>query len=745
MPVPPLLNKWWNRVTSYRPLNRAGNGCGACYRRLERYWEQMTGWLGKGSRSIANRILALQFTWALVVYILVIAALWFATSLVIEKSFRNQGEGWVAKLDELGTPLYASENPGRLGELISDLHKFPEIASVRYYTGDGSRVIASYTKTDAPDPDLPALTPAELKALRDANSVERPMHYEEGKGRQLRITSPIRIKSIPRDGMLDFSLESEVKEKIEVIGYVSVLLDYSHFYDDLNRTLRNASIVIAVLMLFAAVVGRVLIRWALTPLSQLEEPLTRLANGETDVQVESSGDREIAQIGMALNTTIGALRERDETLRQMANHDALTGLANRSHFSEQLDAEVAAIGEHGGSSALFFIDLDRFKYINDSYGHAAGDQLLIQVAELLQHRMREDDIVARFGGDEFTAIIKNVSRKKAGDIAQSLLQLMNDYRFHVDEEVLKIQFSIGVTLIEGSEATAHDYMLQADEAVHKAKAEGRNRYHFFVPNQDAAEEMLHTGWHARLSEAIARDELSLFYQPLLNLHGQDGLMYEVLLRLPDSNSGVIPPGAFFPAAERFGLMAELDRQVMRKALAALGGVKEERCVLSINLSEQMFEDEGLVDYLQGLFGKYGVDTGDVIFEVGERLAIRAGEPVKRQFEQIRGMGCSLAIDDFGAGYATFQYLKHSPFNYVKIDSALIANISQEPVDRIAVEAIAQSAAALGIKTVAKFVPDAETVTLLQSLGVDYAQGNYLGEPGPGLCSERTLPRLKLVE
>lgn len=732
------------RTGFLRLLGSAKSASESLWKDLEKLWLSFGNWAGKGVRSLATRIMLLQLGWAFVVYLLVIAALWYATSVIIESSFRNQGEGWITKLDELGTPLYTSGNPSKPDDIISDLHRFTEIAAVSYFDSSGHKVIANYQKKGVVDTGLPPLTEKKFDSLRDTASEKRPMLFEKGKNNQLRITAPIRIKSIPTDGMLTFSLDKAVQEKIKVIGFVSVQLDYGHFYTALNRTLRDASMVIAVLILLAVAIGRTLVRWALNPLLQLEEPLTRLANGETDVKVQSSGDREIAQIGMALNTTITAIRERDETLRKMANHDALTGLVTRNYFIEQVEKEIERLSAAGGTSALFFIDLDRFKFINDTYGHSVGDRLLRQIADMLSQRMRENDVISRFGGDEFTALVANAGYRSAGEIAQSLLDLMNGFRFQVEDESLKIHFSIGVTLIKAGDATPNDYLIQADEAVHQAKLEGRNRYHIYSESNVTDDRLLHTGWYDRLSEAINGEELHLHYQPLMNLKGKEEQLYEVLLRLPDKRDGLIPPGAFFPAAERFGLMGEIDRQVIRKSVEALrnSGVKD--CVLSINVSEQLVEDEEFPAFLEEVFTDCSVDTSHLVFEFSERLAIRRADNIKPLFAAITALGCGLAIDDFGAGYASFQYLKHSPVKLLKIDGALIDGLKADPVDQVTLRAIVETAATLGIETVAKFVPDQETLELLQSLGIDYAQGNYLGRPGPELCT-REMPPLKLVK
>lgn len=715
-----LLRKWWGSVEARRFL-------------LDRLRHQLGAWAGKNSRSLANRILLLQLLWALLVYLLVIAALWYATSAIIDSSVRNQAKGWVGKLDEQGTPLYTAERPLSVDEIIGELHRFPELAAVQYFNDTGSEVLAGYTAEQVIDAELPPLEPGQFESLRDTRSEARPLLLEKGRSSQLRVTAPVRIKSVATDGMLAFSLTDDVAEEVKVIGFVSAQLDYSHFYHELHDTLRNASIAIAILMLLGAGFGRLLIRWALNPLSKLQEPLTRLANGETDVHVESSGDREIAQIGMALNTTIGALRERDETLRRMANHDPLTGLYNRNCFIEQLEKEIERIAVQGGCSALMFIDLDRFKYINDTCGHAAGDSLLIDVAELLRHRMREHDVVARFGGDEFTALVTNISRKNAAEIAASLLELINANRFQIGDESLQIHFSIGLTLIDDAATSPADYLKQADAAVHQAKLSGRNRFHIYSPQRDPDESNIDTGWHKRLSRAISDEQFILYYQPLLNLGGKDEPFCEVLLRLPDKHSGVLLPGAFLPAAERFGLLAEMDLQVIDKAARTLRQSGHEAWRLSVNISEQFVEQKQAQELLRDLLQNDESVGARLVFEISEHLAVRNSERLKPLLDMLDELGCELAIDDFGAGYASFQFLKHTHAKWLKIDGTLIEGLIDDPVNQATIRAIVQSAKAMGIETVAKWVPDQRTLELLQQMGIDYAQGHFLGKPVPRLC------------
>ncbi|HEY6095773.1 MAG TPA: EAL domain-containing protein [Gallionellaceae bacterium] len=686
--------------------------------------------------SLATRILLLQLAWAVVIYVLVIAALWFATNLVIERSVRHQAEGWIAKLDELGIPIYATDNPRQLKEAISYLRNFPEIAQARYLDETGTSVIAEYSRKGDPVNSFAPLSADTIHQLARSSAEQKSLRFEKGANSQLRVSSPIQIKSFASDGMIDFSLNKESAERVKTIGFIDIVLDYSKISMDLNRNLIFASLFIALTMFIAAFVGRILVRWALRPLSDLEDPLTRLASGETDVTVSSSGDLEIARIGMALNTTIGALKERDEALRRMANHDGLTGLINRKYFVERLEQEVSRIARGESSAALFFIDLDRFKYINDTYGHATGDRLLIQIAQLLSQRMREHDLVSRFGGDEFTALAYNVDIKAAKEIGDSLLSLMHDFTFYEGGNALKIHFSIGITIIEDGQRSAGDYLKEADTAVHDAKSHGRNCYRFFSREAKHVGEDSGTGWHKRLKEVVLKQQEILYYQPLIGLQGQHENIHEVLLRLPDAAQNVINPGAFMPAAERFGLMAELDQQVIQKAAKLLSALQNPHMTLSINLSEQFFAQKNIAEFLDETIRNNTVAPGQFIFELSESYIARNMEKLQPIVEMLTARGFRFAIDDFGSGFSSFTYIKQFPVHFLKIDGTLIEPVSVDNIARVTVRAIVDIAAEMRMRTIAKCVIDEKSIKLLRELGVDYAQGNYLGTPSPELTMAR---------
>ena len=678
--------------------------------------------------SLANRILLLQLIWALVGYAMLIGALWFATSLVIESTVRHQGESWISKLDELGIPIYASNDASQLSEAISYVRKFPEVLQAQYLDLSGKKITATYSRKDIAISKFLPLNEKQLTQLKRTDITPRTILFEKGENSQMRISAPIWIKSIKNDGMIDFSLKKNTDEKIETIGFIDIVIDYSQISTELNRNLTYASLAIALMIIFAAYIGRMTVRWALHPLSDLEEPLTRLANGETDVVVKASGDREIARIGNALNTTINALNERDEALRRMANHDGLTGLVNRKYFVEKLEQEITRIAKLGNSSSLFFFDLDRFKYINDTYGHSAGDRLLIQIAELLTQRLRENDLVARFGGDEFTMIAYNVDSKRAQEIADSFIQLMRDFVFYEAGDMLKIHFSIGITIIDDGAYTSHEYLKEADSAVHYAKTHGRDGFRIFNRHTHSSTQESGVGWHERLQGVLDNQQAVPYFQAITGLKNQSELISEVLLRIPDIEQVVIRPSAFMPAAERFGLMNDFDRQMIRKVSQILLEKQSDDLIFSLNLSEQFINENDVHEFFKQLLTEYPMSAKQLIFEIAEQNIIRNLDKLSVLIPELSALGFRFAVDDFGAGFSSFNYIKQLPVHFLKISSSLIMRINEDSIDHISVRSIVEVAKNLNMQTIAKFVPNQEAVNILHELGVDYVQGDFIAHP-----------------
>jgi diguanylate cyclase (GGDEF)-like protein/PAS domain S-box-containing protein len=422
----------------------------------------------------------------------------------------------------------------------------------------------------------------------------------------------------------------------------------------------------------------------------------------------------------------------EERLRHMADHDQLTGLFNRRRFDEELKRELARAGRYAEHSAVLSIDIDNFKGINDSAGHAAGDAVLCHVAGVLDHRSRASDIVARLGGDEFAVLLPAVGQREARSAAEHLLSEIRSSAASYGGRPFRVTGSIGVATFESDDATAGEVMVNADLAMYAAKTSGRDRVVVYTPTEARkAREVAKLTWSQRIQDALDRDRFVLHLQPILELATGQIKHGELLLRMKGDRGKLIAPGAFLPAAERFGLIHAIDRWVVGRAIQLVSESNGSAPRVGINLSgESIVGDPLLLEMIEQELERTAIDPSKLIFEVTETAAI-ANMPEATEFAQgLTSLGCSLALDDFGTGFGSFYYLKHLPVSYVKLDGEFIQNLPRSEVDEHMVKAIVGVSQALGIKTVAESVADEETIGLLHKHQVDYAQGFYVGKPAP---------------
>ncbi len=420
-------------------------------------------------------------------------------------------------------------------------------------------------------------------------------------------------------------------------------------------------------------------------------------------------------------------------LKDMAEHDGLTGLYNRTYFQDELERVVErARRDPGQCAALLYIDLDNFKYVNDTLGHAAGDRLLLEISSILHKRLRKTDMLARLGGDEFAVLLYNAHHEVAIRAAEALRLRLAEYAFRERGEAVDIGCSIGVTLVNAETKSAEEALSQADLACYLAKRSGRNRVHIFNPaDASNAEKMsLDMGWSRRIKEAIEHERFALACQPIVNTRTRVIESFEVLIRMRDEDGAIIMPGGFLPAADRFGLSTEIDKWVIVHAIEALAGQRAALPDLrySINLAGPTLGDLQVCELIQEQLRIHRLDPAALTFEVTETVAI-ADIPVAEAFlSRLQAIGCKTALDDFGSGMASFAYLKDLPVDSVKIDGRFVRNIATNPVDQAMVKAMNDIAHALGKQTVGEFVESEESLKLLTEIGVDYAQGYYLGRP-----------------
>jgi len=688
-------------------------------------------------RSLVGDILIMQLVFTSLLGLLAIGGLWMISQAVIQDNLQRWAQAWITELEDLGAPLYKSEDNERFLRIENYVANFPEITLVRYYTPDGT-VLFSDTSTSAPEKgNLPRLSQAQLDSLRATTDTDTPYLFDTSMEHQslFQVSAPVLVESMTPGNLLNLDFDSAPTDEVELIGYVEMGLDFSRYQDRLVSGISVGSLVLAVALLVLALAGRYLLRSTFKPLSDLEIPLARLAAGETEVKVRPSRHKEIKAIHNALHTTVCALNERDNVLRRLADYDALTGLPNRRHFSQGLDDEIAWVKENGKTSALLFIDLDQFKYINDTLGHVAGDRVLIQSAGCLQENLRKNDLIARFGGDEFTILLKDINQQDAVQLVENLMKILRATHFVEDGQSLNVLCSIGMTMINSDRLTPTELLSQADFACHEAKALGRNRHHCYEPSSHEKYQMsADIGWSQKIKNALKDGNLLLHYQPIIDLDSGLPTMYEVLVRMRDENNKIIPPAAFLPAASRFGLMVDIDRLVIRNAMEALAGFRKQGhdIKFTLNLSGYVFNDANLVDFIRENLEKNDLNPEMIILEVTEQVAVQNLEQACGMIQEIMALGCRFALDDFGTGFSSFTYLKHIPVEYIKIDGSFIRNMANNRIDQAMVKSIIQIAKAIGKQTIAEYVEDGETLTMLHELGVDYAQGFHIGEPAETL-------------
>jgi len=438
----------------------------------------------------------------------------------------------------------------------------------------------------------------------------------------------------------------------------------------------------------------------------------------------------------------GAARDVTEERRMarkmdhQARHDSLTGLVNRHEFEQRLERMIGGCGDGDAEHALCYLDLDQFKVINDTCGHVAGDELLRQVGALLRRQVRRADTVARLGGDEFGVLMEHCRLSEAHRVANDLRDCIQNFRFSWDDKSFGFGVSIGLVPISRESAGVTTVMSAADTACYAAKDRGRNRIHVFLEN-DAELHRRHgeMQWVSRIHSALEEGSFELSFQPIVSASAAatGGAHYELLLRMRDGDDKLIPPGAFLPAAERYGVSSRLDRWVISTAvdlLAAHPAHMEELYLCSINVSGHSLTDEEFLEFLVKRFERGDVDPRKICFEVTETAAIANLSAAARFIGALKGLGCKFALDDFGSGLSSFAYLKNLDVDFIKIDGQFVKDIASDPIDRAMVKSINEIGQVMGKKTIAEFVENERILAMIRGIGIDYAQGYGVGRPKP---------------
>lgn len=437
--------------------------------------------------------------------------------------------------------------------------------------------------------------------------------------------------------------------------------------------------------------------------------------------------------GVVVLRDVTQSRNQLNKITYQATYDPLTRLVNRAEFEIRMQRSVERAQQSHVAGAILYMDLDQFKIVNDTCGHHAGDELLKQLSYIYGKEIRERDTLSRLGGDEFGLIVDHCTKDEAHAIANKILQATNDFQFVCKDRIFKVGVSIGLVAFDETIQSTEMLLQLADRACYVAKERGRNQIFFqAVSESDLAQRKEELDWVARLNEAMRLNQLQLHYQPIVTVPSDTGrFRYEVLLRLRDPEKGLIMPGNFLPAAERYAMMPEIDRWVVQHVVRWLDGNHEHADKLDfccIHLSAGTLADESFLVYVKDLLADRRTFCGKLCFEISESVATFDLEKTLIMIDGLRSIGCKVCLCDFGKGMASFEYLKQLPADFIKIDGTFVSMISKSIVDEKMIRLVNEIAHLMGKKTIAEWVEDQKTADALSRIGIDYLQGYWIAYP-----------------
>ncbi|MBI1423094.1 MAG: EAL domain-containing protein [Gammaproteobacteria bacterium] len=425
-------------------------------------------------------------------------------------------------------------------------------------------------------------------------------------------------------------------------------------------------------------------------------------------------------------------RQTAEQLLYLAERDPLTGLYNRRRFEEELGRAMASAARRKSTGALLFFDLDEFKYINDTYGHRTGDAMLIKVGHEVSALTRSAEILSRLGGDEFAILIPDATQEQAEKLAERVIRSIYQIPFRFDGRNLRLTTSVGIAMYPLHAAEQDELIAHADAAMYQAKEAGKNVWRLYRSDLDTSHQMIdRLSWVNRIAQALEQDQFVIHFQGIYNTYNGQLEHIELLVRMLDeeTSSDIIMPGRFIPFAEKSGQILEIDRWVIRRGLERLANDSDFPDVpISINISGRSLDDPSLTQYIQAQLQRYKINPDRLLFEITETSAISDLHDAQRFIESLQLSGCRVCLDDFGAGFSSFTYLKHLKADILKIDGQFIRDLPIDEDNQIFVKAIANVAQGMEKYTVAEFVEDEKTLWMLREMGIDMVQGYHLHQP-----------------
>lgn len=533
------------------------------------------------------------------------------------------------------------------------------------------------------------------------------------------------------------------------LGEVRVELSRTNTTMRKNRLLINSLLITLLGLVASTFLALRMSKEVTDPITRLAEAVGKMSKGNLDVSVEVASSGELATLESGFNVMASTIKAAHENMQErileataklayQASHDMLTGLANRREFEGRLERALQSAKQHERIHALCYMDLDQFKIVNDTCGHGAGDELLRRLTVLLQHCVRDRDTLARLGGDEFGVLLENCPISKAHEVAELILQTVQDFRFAWKDKTFVIGVSIGLVEISRESESVASILSSADASCYAAKDKGRNRVHVYrTEDTELLRRHGEMQWVSRITQALEQDRFRLYYQSIVPLDSSrnEEIHFEVLLRMLDENDRLIPPMAFIPAAERYLQMPAIDRWVIKNTFRLCHDACEAHRVggfstCTINLSGASLCDEHFLKFVQEQFMEYNVPPDSICFEITETAVISNLSEAIQLINQLKKLGCRFSLDDFGSGLSSFTYLKNLPVDYLKIDGAFVKDMAHDPIDFAMVEAINKIGQVMGLQTIAEFVESETILQRLKEIGVDYVQGFWIEEPRP---------------
>jgi diguanylate cyclase (GGDEF)-like protein len=694
------------------------------------------------SLGIRGRVIVLALAPMAIIGVLLLFQLISGKIDDLDQSLRSRAAVITRQLAPAAEYGVASGNLAVLQTLLDKVATEPDIRGVAVFTDNGE-MLAQVGRADWKEPAQGVL------------SADR-LHQIEYPDRLVYFAPIIRTEVAVEDFNAFDGGADQPGTRTRLLGWVGLDVSRSAtIQSQRDAILRSLMILLAglsVSLYLAWRIGRQVTR----PILALTHTVSRIGEGHLDERVElGSGEAELGRLQRGVNhmaTHLQAMQNQMQekidqataSLVYQASHDALTGLINRREFELRLERTVLSAMQQGREHALCYMDLDQFKVINDTCGHAAGDELLRQLALLLKGNLRERDTLARLGGDEFALLLENCSVPDALEVADAFRAEVQRFRFKWGDRIFAVGMSVGMVAINQDSSTAASLLSAADAACYVAKERGRNQIHLYeIRDLDLVRHRGEMQWVTRIQRALEEDRLRLSWQEIRRTDGEVVPLrhVELLLRMVDDDGSEILPMAFIPAAERYSIMPSLDSWVIEETLRVcqryMASQRELHCLFAINLSGASLKDPAFRRMLLARLQENPILGPHLCFEITETAAIGNLAVVNEFIDAMREFGCSFALDDFGSGLSSFTYLKNLKVDYLKIDGAFVRDITINPIDRSMVEAIHRIGHQMGLKTVAEYVESEQTLALLLEIGVDYVQGNavHLPEPLENLCEK----------